>query len=113
MHNYHRLVKGKPRCTLKINPADAHSRGLEDGDQVVIESRVGQVSAALEVSEELMPGVVSLPHGWGHGRAGTQMDIAAKHAGVSCNDLTDASQVDRLSGNAVLNGVPVTVRIAS
>jgi len=109
MHNFHRLVKGKPRCTLLMHPDDAHALDLRDGQQVVVRSRVGEVTAPLEISADMMPGVVSLPHGWGHGRKGVRMTTASRHAGVSCNDLTDAAETDRLSGNAVLNGVPVEV----
>lgn len=109
MHNYHRLVKGKPRHQLLMNPHDMQSRGLSDGQRVSIRSRVGAVEVEVLASDEVMPGVVSLPHGWGHARPGVQMGIASATPGASANDLTDERLLDRLSGNAVLNGVPVQV----
>jgi anaerobic selenocysteine-containing dehydrogenase len=99
MHNSRRLVKGKRRCTLMIHPADAAERGLADGATAVVSSRAGEVRLPVEITEALMPGVVSIPHGWG-----------PDHAGVSANDVTDERHVDRLSGTAAFNGVPVTVR---
>jgi anaerobic selenocysteine-containing dehydrogenase len=113
MHNSLRLVKGKPRCTLVMHPDDAGARGLVDGQTVTVRSRVGAVEAPLEVSDEVMRGVVSLPHGWGHARAGVKLAVAERHAGVSCNDITDEDLVDELCGNAALNGVPVTVSAAA
>lgn len=112
MHNYHRLVKGKPRHQLLMHPDDLSSRGLSDGQWVKVSSRVGEVEVQVVGSLEMMPGVVSLPHGWGHGRPGVQMEIAGNQPGVSANDLTDERQLDRLSGNAALNGVPVQVAAA-
>lgn len=109
MHNSHRLVKGKPRCQLLMHPDDARSRSLQDGMQVRVSSRTGTVEATLMLSDELMPGVVSLPHGWGHDRPGTRLGVARAHAGVSLNDLTDPQRIDPVSGNAALNGVPVEV----
>lgn len=112
MHNYHRLVKGKPRHQLLMHPDDLSSRGLTDGQWVRVSSRVGVVEVQVLGSVEMMPGVVSLPHGWGHARPGVQMSIASEQPGVSANDLTDEHQLDALSGNAVLNGVPVHVAAA-
>ncbi|WP_017902755.1 molybdopterin oxidoreductase family protein [Pseudomonas asplenii] len=109
MHNYHRLVKGKPRHQLLMHPDDLASRGLEDGQRVRVSSRVGAIEVEVVASLEMMPGVVSLPHGWGHARPGVQMAIASGQPGSSANDLTDERQVDRVSGNAALNGVPVRV----
>ncbi len=109
MHNSDRLVKGKPRCTALLNPLDAQARGLRDGDSVEVRSAIGVVHLPLEVTPDIMPGVVSLPHGWGHGRPGTRLTTANAHPGVSINDLTDTSRVDRVSGNAALCGVPVSV----
>ncbi|MFG6205415.1 molybdopterin oxidoreductase family protein [Pseudomonas retamae] len=109
MHNYHRLVKGKPRHQLLMHPADLASRGLSDGQRVRVSSRVGQIEVEVLGSEDMMQGVVSLPHGWGHARPGVQMAIASGQPGSSANDLTDECQLDELSGNAALNGVPVTV----
>lgn len=112
MHNYHRLVKGKPRHQLLMNPVDLDRLGLLDGQRVRVRSRVGMIEVEVAVSEEMMPGVVSLPHGWGHGRPGVQLKIANRQPGASANDLTDERQLDALSGNAALNGVPVWVEAA-
>ena len=109
MHNYRRLVKGRSRCTLLMHPDDMLHRDIEDGTLVTLSSRAGSVQVPVEASEAIMPGVVSLPHGYGHGRPGVRMAIASDHAGVSCNDVTDELALDELSGNALLNGVPVTV----
>ncbi|WP_122666040.1 molybdopterin oxidoreductase family protein [Pseudomonas viridiflava] len=112
MHNYHRLVKGKPRHQLLMHPDDLASRGLNDGQQVRVSSRVGVIEVQVLSSLDMMPGVVSLPHGWGHAKPGVQMDIAAHQPGESANDLTDERELDSLSGNAVLNGVSVQVAAA-
>ncbi|KII31220.1 dehydrogenase [Pseudomonas fluorescens] len=112
MHNYHRLVKGKPRHQLLMNPDDLASRGLSDGQKVRVSSRVGVIEVEVLGSLDMMKGVVSLPHGWGHARPGVQMTIASGQPGSSANDLTDECQLDELSGNAALNGVPVTVAAA-
>jgi anaerobic selenocysteine-containing dehydrogenase len=109
MHNSHRLVKGKPRWQLLMHPEDIAKHKLEDNGDVRIKSRVGEVTTKVLASDEIMPGVVSLPHGWGHKRKGVQMAIASAQEGVSCNDLTDDKLYDPVSGNAALNGVPVTV----
>ena len=109
MHNSRRLVKGKDRCTLLMHPDDAARRQLADGDRAVLRSRVGAIEVAIEISDEMMPGVVSLPHGWGHHRPGIRLAVAAEHAGVSANDVTDELAIDAYSGNAVLNGVEVAV----
>ncbi len=112
MHNAPRLVKGKDRCTLLIHPETARHNGLADGDHAIVRSRVGRIEALVEVSEDIMPGVVSLPHGWGHDRPGVRLRVASAHPGVSINDLTDDQAVDLLSGNAALSAVPVTVKRA-
>jgi anaerobic selenocysteine-containing dehydrogenase len=109
LHNSRRFVKGPQRCTLLMHPADAAARGLTAGDVATVTSRSGSVDIAVEPSDEMMRGVVSIPHGWGHHRPGTRMQIAAAHAGVSANDLTDETFIDELSGNAALNGVAVTI----
>ena len=109
LHNSKRLVKGPDRCTLMIHPDDAAARDIGDGDLVEVASRVGRVTVAAEVTHDMMPGAVSLPHGWGHGRKGVGWKTAAAHAGVSINDLTDPERYCRLTGNAVLNATPVTV----
>ncbi len=113
MHNYHRLVKGKARDQLLVHPKDLAEHELADGDRATLESRSGAVTVTLQASDEVMPGVVSLPHGFGHGRTGIRLHTARKHAGVSCNDVTDAAYLDDLSGNAAINGVPVTLKAAS
>ena len=109
MHNSHRLVKGKPRCTLLIHPHDATGRGLADGDVVRLESKAAAVTVAIEVTDTMLPGVVSLPHGWGHTRAGTQLTVAHHHPGTSMNDVTSEFDIDTLSGTAAFNGVAVSV----
>jgi anaerobic selenocysteine-containing dehydrogenase len=112
MHNYHRLVKGKPRHQLLMHPDDLLARGLTDGQRVSVRSRVGSIEVEVASSSAMMPGVVSLPHGWGHARQGVQLTIARAQPGASANDLTDERRLDALSGNAVLNGVPVEVLCA-
>ncbi|GJM38020.1 MAG: dehydrogenase [Acidimicrobiales bacterium] len=109
MHNVQVLVKGKPRCTLQLHPDNAADLGLADGDAAIVRSRVGEVTAPVEVTDSVMPGVVSLPHGWGHSKPGIRMGVASEHAGVNSNVLTDPEAIDPLSGNAVLNGIPVEV----
>ncbi len=109
MHNIEVLVKGKPRCTLQVHPDDAAELGLANGGHALITSRVGSVEAPVEVTEAIRPGVVSLPHGWGHGVQGSRMRVAAERAGVNSNVLTDDSAMDPLSGTSVLNGIPVTL----
>jgi anaerobic selenocysteine-containing dehydrogenase len=112
MHNSLRLVKGPARCVLLMHPEDAAARGLAAGDRVEIASATGTIEAPLELSSAMMPGVVSLPHGWGHDRPGVRLAVAAAHPGVSLNDVTDERRVDPVSGTSSLNGVPVTVRAA-
>jgi len=107
MHNLPALVKGKPRCTLHIHPEDAARLGVADGDDARVSSSVGSIEVAVELTDAIMPGVVSIPHGWGHDAPGVRLDVARRHAGVNSNVLADESQVDPLSGNAVLNGIPV------
>ena len=109
MHNINVLVKGKPRCTLHVHPTDAAALGLVDGGEADVRSRVGSVRAVVEVTDAIMPGVVSLPHGWGHDLPGVEMDVARKHAGVNSNVLTDDHQFDPISGTAALNGIPITL----
>jgi len=112
MHNFHRLVKGKPRHQLLMHPQDLQQRQLEDGQRVRIRSRTGSLEVEVQACEDMMPGVVSLPHGFGHGRQGVHMQIAQAQPGVSANDLTDECLRDAVSGNAALNGVPVQVEAA-
>lgn len=108
MHNLPRLMRGPGRCTVQANPTDAP--GLKSGDPVELRTVTGSVQANLELTDDLMPGVISLPHGFGHHRAGIQQAVAQAHAGVSANDLTDPARLDTLTGNAALNGTPVELR---
>jgi anaerobic selenocysteine-containing dehydrogenase len=107
MHNIESLVTGRPRCTLLVHPQDAVRLGLGDGTDCVVKSRSGELRVPVETSDTMMPGVVSLPHGWGHDVPGVQMKVAAAHPGVPSNVLTDDQRFDVPSGNAVLNGIPV------
>jgi len=109
MHNLPALVKGKERCTLHVHPDDAERLGLGDGGRALVRSAAGSLEAPVEVTDAIMPGVVSIPHGWGHDADGVRLSVASEHAGVNSNLLADESQVDPLSGNAVLNGIPVEV----
>jgi len=105
LHNIGPLVGGSNRCTLQINPADVTRLGL--GDKALVRSAAGELAVPLEPTDSIMPGVVSLPHGWGHD--GSTQAVAAENAGFSANTLTDETVVDPLSGNAVFNGVPVVI----
>jgi anaerobic selenocysteine-containing dehydrogenase len=107
MHNVPKLMTGKPRCTLLVHPDDARRLGVREGDEVRVTSRVGNVVAPVEIDGGIMPGVVSLPHGFGHDRAGTGQSVARAHAGVSINDVTDDQRIDAVSGVAAFTGVPV------
>lgn len=109
MHNSTRLVKGKNRCTLLINPIDANSLNLKEGQFVKVSSDVGQVKLPIEITNNIMYGVVSIPHGWGHHRKGTNMKTAQQHAGVSFNDLTNEQNIDNLTGNADFSGTKVKI----
>ena len=110
LHNSARLNKGDHGCTLLMHPDDAAPRLLASGDLAELESEAGGVTVPVEVSDDVRPGVVSLPHGWGHDRAGVRLGVARKRAGASANDVTSERRLDTLSGNAAFNGVPVTVR---
>jgi anaerobic selenocysteine-containing dehydrogenase len=109
MHNVPTLVKGRELCTVVVNRADATRLGLADGGKAWVASRVGRAELTVEVSDDIAPGVVSIPHGWGHDLPGVELSVAARTAGVNVNLLTDDLRVDPLSGTAVLNGVPVTI----
>ena len=111
MHNLPALVKGKDRCTIQINPADAERLGLADGGLARVSSQVGELTAPIEVTDEIMAGVVSIPHGWGHDVDGVRLGVASEHPGVNSNLLAPV-EVDLPSGNAVLNGIPVEVTAA-
>jgi anaerobic selenocysteine-containing dehydrogenase len=109
MHNLPMLAKGPARCTLQLHPQDAAARGLAAGELARVSSRVGSVSAPVEITDGIAPGVVSLPHGWGHDEPGTRLGVAARRPGTNSNVLTDELALDPLSGTAVLNGIPVEV----
>ncbi|MGB3725627.1 MAG: molybdopterin-dependent oxidoreductase [Glaciecola sp.] len=114
LHNSKRMVKGTnnglSRCTAQLHPKDAAEYQLEDAQMIEVTSRVGSISLPVEVTDKIMPGVISIPHGWGHNKKGMRWQVAQQHAGVSVNDLTDELLLDELSGNAVLNGVPVKIQ---
>jgi anaerobic selenocysteine-containing dehydrogenase len=112
MHNLPALVKGRDRCTLQVSSKDADRIGLVHGGSARVTSRVGSLVAPVEVTDDLMPGVVSLPHGWGHDDPASQLRVANAHPGVNTNVLTDDQAYDEASGTAVLFGTPVRVEAA-
>jgi anaerobic selenocysteine-containing dehydrogenase len=112
MHNLVPLVKGPERCTAHVNPDDAARLGLADGARARVRSRVGAIEVQVEVTDAIMPGVVSIPHGWGHDATGVRMSVATAHPGVNSNLLADETLTDPLSGNAVLSGIPVELEPA-
>ncbi len=107
MHNLEPLVRGKEACTAHVHPDDAARLGLRDGGSARASSRVGAIEVTVEVTDEVMPGVVSIPHGWGHDLDGVRMAVASAHPGVNSNTLADETLIDPLSGNAVLNGFAI------
>ena len=109
MHNSHRLVKGKPRCTAQIHPDDAAAAGLVAGDSVRVTSAVGSIELPIEITDDIAQGVVSIPHGWGHDREGVELDVARAHAGTSINDITDDALIEPVTGTAILSGVPISI----
>ncbi len=109
LHNSRRLVKGKSRCVALIHPQDAESRQLLEADVARVTSRVGSIRIPVAISDEMKPGVISIPHGWGHQAEGIRLSVAQQHAGVNTNTLSDDRFLDTISGNAVLNGIPVSV----
>jgi len=113
LHNSKRLMKGPERCTLMIHPDDAIARGIGDGARVRISSAAGSVEVAAQVTDSIMPGTVSLPHGFGHDRPGVKLSVASRHPGASINDLTRRDRFDPLSGNAAFSGTPVEVELAA
>jgi anaerobic selenocysteine-containing dehydrogenase len=113
LHNVAPLMKGRDRCTLLMHPEDARRRGLATGDRVCVTSTGGHVEVPLEVTDAIKPGVVSMPHGWGHGKAGTRLSIANGSPGVNTNILSPPDFLDEPSGNGALNGIPVEVTSAS
>jgi anaerobic selenocysteine-containing dehydrogenase len=112
MHNAPRLVKGKPRHHLLVHPDDLAARGLADGSMVEVTSRVGAIRVEVRGDDSMMPGVACLPHGFGHGRAGTKLARANDVAGASYNDLSDPLALDAACGNAAFNGLPIQVTAA-
>jgi anaerobic selenocysteine-containing dehydrogenase len=110
MHNLPSLAKGKPRCTLLVNPDDARAHGLAEGETALLSSAAGTVQAPVHITDEMRRGVVSLPHGFGHDAEGARLGVARGIAGVNVNVLSDPALIDVPSGNAAFNGVPVTVR---
>ena len=113
MHNLPVLAKGRERCTLQVHPDDAARLGLAEGGRARIEHAGRSVDAPVEISAALMPGVVSLPHGWGHDLPGARLRVAAVQPGANLNAVLDESLRDPLSGTAVLSGVAVTVSPAA
>jgi anaerobic selenocysteine-containing dehydrogenase len=110
MHNVEELVSGAERCLLYVHPEDAARAGIADGDTVVLESRVHRGAVRVRVTDEMRPGVVSLPHGWGHADSAPFQQVAPRRPGVSANDWTDDQLVESVVGQSVLNGVPVRLR---
>lgn len=113
LHNVSALMKGRDRCTLLMHPDDAASRGVSGGDYVTVQSSAGRIEVPLEVTDAIKPGVVSMPHGWGHGKPGTRMAVANGAPGVNTNILSPPTFLDEPSGNGALNGIPVTVAFAA
>ncbi len=107
MHNIPRLVSGPPQCTAHVHPGDAERLGLVDGESARVRSEAGSIEIEVEVTDAVMPGVVSIPHGWGHDGKGVELSVAREHAGSNSNVLARSDLVDALSGNAVLNGIPI------
>jgi anaerobic selenocysteine-containing dehydrogenase len=115
LHNSQRLVNrnpAKPQCSILMHPTDAAERDLKQGQEALVKSRVGAIVVPVEISDEIMRGVVSIPHGWGHDRRGNRLNVAQQHPGASINDLTDESRIDAICGTAAFNGTPVTVEAA-
>lgn len=112
MHNVPALTGGTNRCTAQLHPADAARLGLADGALARIKGDGGEITAPVEITDTLRPGVVSLPHGWGHDRPGTRLTAAAREPGANVNQLLDGTLLDPLSGTAVLNGFPIQVEAA-
>ena len=108
LHNSQRLIKGGNRCTLLINSKDAEKLGIKNGEKVKVTSEVGSILIEAGISDEIMPGVVSIPHGWGHNRDGVKLTVAKRNPGVSVNDITQP-KIDQLTGNAAFSGTRVRV----
>ncbi|GLS25653.1 molybdopterin-dependent oxidoreductase [Marinibactrum halimedae] len=110
-HNSYRLIKGKNPVTLQLHSSDAKALGVEAGQTVIVRSATGQVDIEVEINDDIFPGVVSIPQGWGHNHKKTAMSVAAKQPGISINSLTDDRRVDPLTGNAAFNGTPVAIEV--
>ena len=113
LHNTPRLVSGSPRCVAFVHPRDAAALGLDDGDRIVLSTGKAQITVPARITDEVMPGVVSLPYGWGHSGDGTRQTVAAGHGSGNYNDLVDEGGFDPVSGASVLNGIAVRVRAAA
>ncbi|WP_081283166.1 molybdopterin-dependent oxidoreductase [Mycobacterium asiaticum] len=109
LHNVPALMKGRDRCTLLMHPQDAARCRISDEDIVTVKSESGEIKVPVEITDAIRPGVVSMPHGWGHDRPGTRLSVASSSPGVNTNVLSPPTFVDEPSGNGVLNGIPVTV----
>ncbi len=107
MHNLPLLVSGPPRCTAHVHPVDAERLGLTDGAPARVRSRAGQIEVPVQVTDDVMPGVVSIPHGWGHDTPGAMLGVASGQPGANSNVLADELLLEPLSGTAILNGIPV------
>lgn len=112
MHNIEALVSGRERCVLLVHPGDAERAGVRDGETAMLESRVYRGPVPVHVTDEMMQGVVSLPHGWGHRNIGRWQKVASARAGVSMNDWTDDGDVEVVVGQSILNGIPVELKPA-
>ena len=112
LHNLPKLTSGRNLCTLQINPSDAERLALSEGSTALVASSNGTVEVPVEITKDIMPGVVSMPHGWGHDREGTRLSVARDRPGTNSNLVADEQALDPLSGNAILNGIPVSVRAA-
>lgn len=113
LHNIDSLMRGRHRCTLHIHPDDAAGHGIADGDPVRVTSSEGSITVPAESTSHILPGVVSLPHGWGHDVEGASLSVARKHAGANSNRLSPGSLMDAPSGNAVVNGIAVSLSRAA
>jgi anaerobic selenocysteine-containing dehydrogenase len=109
MHNSERLVKGPSRCTIMMHPDDAAHRGLVDGANARVATAAGSITVPVEITDAMMPGVVSVPHGFGHARRGVKLAVAQAAAGASVNDILDPACIDKLTGTSALTGQPVEV----
>jgi anaerobic selenocysteine-containing dehydrogenase len=107
MHNLPTLAKGPFRCTALVHSKDAARLGLVDGAKAIISRADRQITVTVNISDDMMPGVISIPHGWGHDKTGANLSVAALRPGVNFNELLDAHELDPLSGNSVLSGIAI------